>query len=184
MKEYVILKEIKDLEYEDAYKAMFNFMYGLKYDDGILRNDIGFHFDVYRVASEYEVGELQKLAFEKVKKIADKDAWDVEQFVKILKKKLVHDEKLYEFLIDTCHKYIAELVNEYGFEEAMEVNHPIATGLVLSWGDHQLQYCCPQCEKVWPMDTLFLSIPSFCPNCGHREDTCAPNEYSASRPAR
>lgn len=147
MKEYVILKEIKDLEYEDAYKAMFNFMYGLKYDDGILRNDIGVHFDVYRVASEYKVGELQKLAFEKVKKIAYKDVWDVKQFVKILKKDLADCEELYEFLIDTCHKHIVELANDYGFEERLEVNHPIATGLVLSWGDHQLQYCCPSARR-------------------------------------
>lgn len=34
---------------------MFSFMYGLEYDDCIWSNDIGFHFDVFRVAGKYEV---------------------------------------------------------------------------------------------------------------------------------
>ena len=150
---------------------MFRFMYGLDYNDSSRIGDIAFHFDVYRVARRYEVLGLQNLAFENIKKIANRDAWDTDQFVKILKNRLdedtlEEDDELLNFLIDTCHEHIDELVNDVDFEVVLEDDDTFTKYLILRWGDSQKKYCCPHCGMVWQMDRKYLSTPSYCPNCG------------------
>lgn len=117
---------------------------------------------------------LQKLAFEEVKKIASEDAWDADQFIKMLKKDreyiTIEDGKLWKFLKDTCHKHIAELADNQDFEYAMDRDEAIGKSLTLSWGDSRTMYRCPKCEKIWPMDSKYLSTPLFCPNSGYREE--------------
>lgn len=154
---------------------MFGFMYGLDYNDSPRIDDIAFHFDVYRVACRYEVLGLQKLAFEKVKSIANKDAWDADQFINILKNRydkdaITVDEELFDLLIDTCHKHVDELVDGPGFELVLEHDDALAKYLILSWGDSLTKYRCPNCDKVWPMDSKYFSLPLYCPSCGHREE--------------
>lgn len=150
-------------------------MYGLDYNDSPRIDDIAFHFDVYRVARRYEVFGLQNLAFENIKKIANRDAWDADQFVKILKNRLdkdtlEEDDELLNFLIDTCYEHIDELVNDVDFEVVLEDDDTLAKYLTLRWGDSQEKYCCPNCGMVWLLDRKCLSTPSYCPNCGLHMD--------------
>ncbi|GAM35349.1 hypothetical protein TCE0_017f03620 [Talaromyces pinophilus] len=138
----ITLKPVEDLEYNGVYESMFRFMYGLDYNDNPRIDDIAFHFDVYRVARRYEVLGLQNLAFENIKKIANRDAWDADQLVKILKNRLdkdtlEEDDELFNFLIDTCHEHIDELVNNVDFEDVLEDDDTLAKYLILSWGDSQ-----------------------------------------------
>ncbi|KAF5016909.1 hypothetical protein F66182_11261 [Fusarium sp. NRRL 66182] len=66
-KEEVKLEYFTDIEYPQAYEAMFRFMYGLEYDDSSFDNVIIFYFDMYRVARHYEYRRLQDFAFERFK---------------------------------------------------------------------------------------------------------------------
>lgn len=166
---------MEDFVYNGVYKAVFRFMYGLGYDDGLWANIADFQFYVYRVARRYEVLGLQKLALEKVKKIANKDAWNADQFINILENRLhedniTGDKELFDFLIDTCHEHIDELANDFGFEDVLEHDHALAKYLIQSWGDSLTKYRCPTCDKVWPMDSKYFSLPLYCPSCGHREE--------------
>lgn len=168
------LEPFKDLDHQMAYEAMFRYMYGFKYDVGPFDKRIGFHFDVYRVARYYEVDGLKDLAFNNLKNCVE-EAWDADEFLKMLKKEQYHDgdrnldDQCFQWLLKrACRLHINELTTRSKFPKILKRKKKLALYLTQSCWDSLKIYCCPSCDQLWKLDSS--SSPHFCPNCAHFEE--------------
>lgn len=141
-------------------------MYGLKYDDNPdVSSCMSFHAEVIRLAHRFEVLELQKLAFENIKKML-KAAWDADEFVPVLDTVVPLSWK--GCILISC-EHIDELLTEPRFLSILRRNPYLAKELIKATRNLLRSYSCPQCRKTWSLDCSLLSSPSFCPGCGHHE---------------
>lgn len=148
------------------YDAVFRFMYGLKYDDHPdISSSVSVHAKIWWLAWCYEISELPDLVFENLKKYL-KAVWDVDKFVKVLDDPW---DELWSYCIPICCEHIAELLAKPQFRKILE-RRPERTAELTDMLVKSLRnYSCPDCNQSWSLNCSFVFLPSFCPNCGHRE---------------
>lgn len=160
------LESFTDIEYPQAYEAMFHFMYGLEYDDSSFDNLIIFYFEMYRVARYYEYRRLQLFAFEKFKEYTTK-SWNAGEFMDVLIKGVnLNDQDLQDVLKKACHEHFDELYIDSNFQDIIQERKGLAFELVKCFSQSLKKYRCPRCKKLWSLDSTILPSPSYCPNCG------------------
>lgn len=150
---------------------MFRFMYGQDYPAAVcvFDNPTAFHHDMYRLARYYEIPCLKEVAFETFKKCAY-HYFEEYYFLRILRKGgYRNDKELHAFLIQRCHERIGVLCDNGYFHDVLRKDPELGIELAQSFGGSLWNYCCPKCDTIWTLDTVALSSPSFCPNCGHYE---------------
>jgi hypothetical protein len=163
---------VKDLEYPQAYEAMFRFMYGLEHDKNMPSSgNMGFYFAVLCVARTYGCLRLEDLASEKFVDSIIHD-WDQDEFLKILGKDQYHDNlDFWTVLIGICHHYIDQLSKDPKFQAILKKHTALAVALVHRLGKYQKKFFCDECEETWSFDSSLFSSPSYCPNCGGTAET-------------
>lgn len=124
-----------------------------------------FHAEVYRLAGCFEIPELADLAMDNLQSLTNA-AWDADEFLRMVNTTVI-DAK--EYMLSTCHEHIDELWTKPEFRITLSKYSLWAMDLIMMLGKSRRSYCCSQCNRIWPWDCSSLSSPSFCPNCGHRE---------------
>lgn len=146
-------------------------MYGYEYPEAVLicENKIGFHHDVYRLALHYEIPRLQDLALKSFKECAYQ-CFDEYYFLRVLRKgRGIIDKKFHEFLVRRCHQKVGNLCDNAYFHDAFRKDPELGIELAQSFGGSLWNFYCPNCSESWSLDNSFLTMPSYCPYCGHFE---------------